>query len=221
MTAAQLFPGRRFAAFLFDMDGTLINSIAAANRVWSQWATGRGLDPAHVLSVMHGKRVPDTMRRLGIPDGDIERESAIITTGELEDLEGVVEIPGAARFVRALPPERWAIVTSAPHALALRRLEAAGVPTPRVLVAAEDVSRGKPAPDGFLLAARLLDVAPEDCLVWEDTMPGIGAAEAAGAAAVVISATHETPLATDHPTIIDYKSLLPTSLDGLLTITSV
>jgi mannitol-1-/sugar-/sorbitol-6-phosphatase len=206
MSQHKLFPGRLFAAFLFDADGTLIDSIEAANRVWRRWALSHGLDPESALHVIHGRRVAESIRLLK-PEVDIERESAIITAGEIADVEGVVAIKGAREFVGILPPERWAIVTSAPRALALKRLGAAGIPLPRVLVTAEDVTQGKPAPDCFLQAARLLDVAPESCLVWEDTAAGIAAAEAAGAAAVVVSATHESHFETNHPVIVDYEGL--------------
>lgn len=203
----DLFPGRRFAAILFDMDGTLTDSIAAANRVWRRWSLSHGLDPEKVLPIIHGVRAGDTIRRLNVPGMDVEKETEIVKQAEIDDVEGVVAIEGAPAFVKALPPDRWAVVTSAPRELALRRFAAAGLSVPRVLVTAEDVTRGKPAPDGFLLAARLLDVTADKCLVFEDTAAGVAAAEAAGAAVVVVNATHATPIATPHPVIGDYQGL--------------
>jgi len=203
----DLFPGRRFAAILFDMDGTLTDSIAAANRVWRRWSLSHGLDPEKVLPIIHGVRAGDTIRRLNVPGMDVEKETEIVKQAEIDDVEGVVAIEGAPAFVKALPPDRWAVVTSAPRELALRRFAAAGLSVPRVLVTAEDVTRGKPVPDGFLLAARLLDVTADKCLVFEDTAAGVAAAEAAGAAVVVVNATHATPLATPHPVINDYRYL--------------
>jgi mannitol-1-/sugar-/sorbitol-6-phosphatase len=205
-------PGRPFAAFLFDMDGTLINSIASANRVWRHWATSNGIDPELVLREMHGVRAVDTVRRLNIPGLDPEREADAVTQAEIADVEGITAINGAPAFLRALPGNRWAIVTSAPRVLATRRLAAAGISTPEVLVTADDVSRGKPAPDCYLLAARLLGVSAQDCLVWEDTMAGVGAAEAAGAAVIVVTATHPHPIETTHPVVVDYEGLT-TSVD--------
>jgi sugar-phosphatase len=213
MSQHTLFPGRSFAAFLFDADGTLLDSIEAANRVWRRWALSHGLEPESVLRVIHGRRVAESIRLLK-PDVDIERESALITAGEIADVEGVVAIKGAREFVSTLPARQWAIVTSAPRALALKRLGAAGIPIPRVLVTAEDVTNGKPAPDCFRYAARLLDVAPERCLVWEDTAAGISSAEAAGAAAVVVSATHESHFETRHPVIENYEGLTVTPDQG-------
>ena len=113
-----------------------------------------------------------------------------ITAEEMDDVEGIEQIAGVAAFLAALPPHRWAVVTSAPRALALRRIAAAGLPTPPLLVAAEDVTQGKPAPDCFVLAATRLGVDARDCLVFEDAPAGIAAAEAAGAGVVVITATH-------------------------------
>lgn len=205
-----LFGGRAFAAFLFHMDGTLLNSIASANRVWRRWAERHGIDPDMVLRTMHGVRAVDTIRRLNLPRLDVEREAEAVTQAEIDDVEGVVAINGAPAFARALPSKRWAVVTSAPRALAVRRLEAAGLPIPHVLVTADDVTSGKPAPDGFLRATRALGVAAGDCLVWEDTVAGIGAAEAAGAAVIVVSAAHGHAIETKHLVVVDYEALTVT-----------
>jgi mannitol-1-/sugar-/sorbitol-6-phosphatase len=207
VTRADPAGGRAFAAFLFDMDGTLINSIASAIRVWTRWADSHGIDPDRVLRMMHGVRAVETVRKLNIPGLDAEHEADVLTQAEIEVVGDTTAIRGARAFLQSLPPERWAIVTSAPRVLALRRLEAAGIPEPRVLVTADDVAKGKPAPDCFLLAARLLGVAARDCLVWEDTLAGITAAEAAGAAVLVVSATHAHPIETRHPVTVDYEGL--------------
>jgi sugar-phosphatase len=200
------WPKKTFAAFLFDMDGTLINSIASVNRVWSRWATSRGLDPVAVLRVMHGVRAVETIRKL-VPGIDADDEADKLTQAEIDDTDGIKAINGAPTLLHALPPERWAVATSAPRELALIRLRAAGIPQPRVLVTADDVTQGKPAPDCFLLAAQHLGVAADDCLVWEDTHAGVKAAEAAGADVMVVSATHEVAFETRHPVIVDYQDL--------------
>ena len=201
------FPDRRFAAFLFDMDGTILTSIVAAERVWASWARRHGLDVEAFLPTIHGVRSVETVRRLGLPGVDPEAEAAEITRLEIEDVAGVEAIAGSAAFLAALPSDRWAIVTSAPRTLATRRLEAAGLPVPSVIITAEDVERGKPAPDCFLLAATCLGVPADQCLVFEDTPAGIAAAEAAGAAVMVITVTHAHPLETVHPAVRDYAAL--------------
>jgi sugar-phosphatase len=202
-----MFSGKKFAAFLFDMDGTLLNSTAAAERVWSAWAARHGLDVAAFLPTMHGRRAIETVRRLALPGVDPQREADQITRDEIADVAGIEALPGAAAFLHALPTKRWAIVTSSPRVLALRRIEAAGIPVPATLVTAEDVAHGKPAPDCFRLGAERLGVDPSDCLVFEDATPGIQAGEAAGATVLVVTATHQHPMATPHATIFDYDSL--------------
>ena len=202
---------RDFAAFLFDMDGTILSSIAAAERVWARWATRHGLDVAAFLPTIHGMRSVETVRRLGLPGVDPEVESAAITAEEMDDVEGIEAIAGVAAFLAAVPPGRWAVVTSAPRELARRRIAAAGLPTPPLMIAAEDVTQGKPAPDCFLLAAARLGVDVRDCLVFEDAPAGIAAAETAGASVVVITATHARAhapaLATRHALAPDYARL--------------
>lgn len=202
-----LFDGRSFAAILFDMDGTLLSSIEAAERVWTRWAAQFDIDAKTFLHDIHGRRAVDSVRRLNIPGVDPVAEAEAITLAEIEDVEGVRAIAGAQEFVAALPDERWAIVTSAPRALAVRRLEAAGLRPPSVFITAEDIPKGKPDPACYQLAASRLGFAADDCLVFEDAAAGIRAGEAAGAAVVVITATHQHPIETTHPTHADFKSL--------------
>ncbi|HEY0687010.1 MAG TPA: HAD-IA family hydrolase [Steroidobacter sp.] len=214
-----LFDGRSFAAILFDMDGTLLSSIEAAERVWTRWAAQFGIDARTFLPDIHGRRAVDSVRRLNIPGVDAEAEAAAITAAEIEDVEGVRAIAGAREFVAMLPKERWAIVTSAPRALAVRRLEAAGFTPPSVFITAEDIPRGKPDPACYQLAARNLGFTADDCLVFEDAPAGIRAGEAAGAPVVVITATHQHPLETRHLMRADFKSLQSTvQADGRLQI---
>src|SRR5580698_6878369 len=120
--------GRSFGALLFDMDGTILSSIKAAERVWGAWAKRHGLDVASFLPTIHGVKTIETIRRLGLPGVDPEAEAAAITQTEMYDLDGIEQIAGAARFLGSLPKDRWAIVTSAPKALALRRIESARLP---------------------------------------------------------------------------------------------
>lgn len=222
MTTEMLLGGRSFAAFLFDMDGTLLTSIEAAERVWSQWASGHGLDVAAFLPTLHGKRAIDTVRQLALPGVDAEAEADAITLAEIADVGGVREIAAAGAFLANLPADRWAIVTSAPRALALARLEAAGLTPPAVFVTADDVAIGKPQPDCYLLAAKKLGVAASDCLIFEDAPAGIEAAERAGASVVVIQATHTAPVATEHAAVDNFEGLQAIAgADGSLTLQRV
>lgn len=211
-----------YRAFLFDMDGTVLNSIAAAERIWTRWALRHGLDVATFLPTIHGARAIDTVNRQGLPGVDAEAEAAWVTQAEIDDVAGIVEVPGAANFLKRLAPGQWAIVTSAPRALALRRMAAAGVPEPEVMVTAEDVSAGKPDPAGYQLAARRLGVDVADCLIFEDATVGIQAAEAAGADLVVITSTHEHPIQTLHATLASYETVITeVSPDGQLSLNRI
>lgn len=208
MSVNALLEGR-YRAFLFDMDGTLLNSMASAERVWGAWAKRQGLDVEAFLPTIHGARSVDTIAALKIPGLDPAVEAHGITQDEIKTADGIVEISGAHKFLSALPADRWAVVTSAPRALAEARIKAAGLPAPPLLITAEDVSAGKPDPQGYRLAAQKLGVDIADCLVFEDAAVGIEAGHAAGARVVVVTETHHQPLASAHPQIPAYRDLIP------------
>lgn len=199
-------PNKKFKAMLFDMDGTLTNSVLVAEGPWARWAERQGLDVKTFLPTIHGKRSVDTIAALKIPGLDPVVEAQKITDEEIADTNGVTEITGAGEFLRSLPQGRWAVVTSAPLALAKARLTAAGLPLPEVIISAESVKVGKPNPDCYLIGAKKLGVNIEDCLVFEDVEAGIKAGESAGAQVIVVTATHETPKYTNYPSIADYSS---------------
>lgn len=222
MTSTPTLPfgERRFDAILFDMDGTLLSSIEATERVWFAWGRRHGLDIESLMPKLHGMRAIDSIRKLALPGVDPAVEARQILADEIADTGGVRAIPGILAFLAALPADRWAIVTSAPRALAERRLSVAGISLPAVVVTAEDVARGKPAPDCFQLAAERLGFRAENCLVCEDALAGIAAGEAAGASVLVITATHAHPVETGHPTTPDYADLRPEILeDGTIRVT--
>ena len=207
MTVSQI-EGRAFAAFLFDMDGTILTSVAAAERVWTRWAERHGLDVATFVPTIHGKRAVDTIGRARPCRRRRRRRRRLqLTRDEIADVAGVEPIDGAVAFLSSLPADRWAIVTSSPRELAKVRLAAAGIMAPAVLVTAEDVVRGKPAPDGFRLAAERLGFDARDCLIFEDAPAGIQAAEAAGGTVMVVSATHAHPVVTPHATMASFDDL--------------
>jgi mannitol-1-/sugar-/sorbitol-6-phosphatase len=176
-------------AVLFDMDGVLVDSRAVVERTWRRWAERHDLDAERLFRTVHGRRTSEALADIA-PGMDIATETAWLDAAEFDDLEGITAIPGAVELVRALPEDRWGVVTSAGLELARKRLRAAGLPAePPVLITGADVERGKPAPDGYLLAAGELGVRPTDCLVFEDARPGIAAAKAAGAHVVAITTT--------------------------------
>lgn len=165
-------------AILFDMDGVLVDSTPAVARVWKQWAAERGFDPNRVAEIAQGRPSITTIREL-LPHADHEAENRIVERREMEDVEGIVACPGAAELIESLPQDRWVLVTSSTRSLAEVRLRAGGHATPKYVVTGSDIRHGKPHPEPFLKAAAMLDVAPSDCLVIEDTPAGIVAAKAA------------------------------------------
>lgn len=206
-------PYPAFDGLLFDMDGTVLTSIAAAERVWSQWARRHGLDVDAFLPTIHGKRAIDSVRDSGVTGIDVQAEADAILEAEIADVAGIEPIAGAAEFLASLPRDRWMIVTSAPRRLAERRIEAAGLPLPERLVAGDDVTRGKPAPDAFQLGAERLGVEASRCLIFEDASAGVQAAEAVGASVVVITALHSAATDRGHPSIPDYRGVSSEVLD--------
>ena len=198
---------RSFSGFLFDMDGTILNSFESTVRCWGAWALSVGIDPQSFLPTMHGVRGVDLIGNFGRPDLNPQTESAKILAAEIADTDGIVAIPGAIDFLNALPHDRWAVVTSAPKDLALKRLLAAGITPPQTMVVAEDVKVGKPDPACFRLGAERLGILAEDCLVFEDAHAGVTAAELAGASVVVVTATHDLMAHSQHPKIDGYTRL--------------
>ena len=210
----------RAEAFLFDMDGTLIDSIEAAERIWSRWGHRHGLDVEAFLPTIHGSRAVDTIGRLGLPGVDPVAEARMIEREELDDLVGVRQIPGASAFLASIPEDRWTIVTSAPRNLASARLRKAGITIPDGMVAGEDVAAGKPAPDCFLLGARRLGYPIGRCMAFEDAPVGMEAAEAAGARLVVVGSARSDR--ARHPSLVieDYAHVSVRIVDDALMLTA-
>lgn len=190
-------------AALLDMDGTLVDSTAVVERLWLAWAEPHGIDPETVLRTVHGRQGHQSMAIM-LPERDHAinlHENDVMLANEADDVDGVIEIPGARAFLDALRPFPHAIVTSANVPLMTARMRAAGLNVPERKVTAEDVSASKPDPEGFLRAAELLGVDPADCVVFEDSGAGIQAGLAAGMRVVGVGkhaeAHHPTVLVTD------------------------
>ena len=178
----------RCEAILLDMDGTLVDSTECVERQWRRWAERHGLELEPILKVSHGRVTLETIQ-LVAPHLATEEEVRSLDVAEAEDTGGIKAVRGAVAFVSALPADRWAVVTSAPRRLARVRLESAGIPMPRWIVCADDVSRGKPHPEPYLTAARLVGYPPQRCLVIEDARAGVEAARAAGMQVLGITTT--------------------------------
>ncbi len=177
-------------AVLFDMDGTLVDSTSVVERQWARWAARRRVSLAAVLAISHGRPTLDTLSLIA-PQWATPEEAAAVEATAAEDDDALVAVTGAREFTSALPPESWAVVTSAGRALAVARLTAAGLPLPAVLVTADDVSPGKPDPGGYLEAARRLSVRPERCLIFEDAPVGVRAGISAGAMVIGMTTTFD------------------------------
>ena len=178
----------RCAALLFDMDGVLIDSTPAVARVWSRWAIERGFDPEEVVANAHGRPSLMTVRQY-LPNADHDAENREVERREIEDLEGVVPLPGALDLLASLPLDRWTIVTSCTRALAEVRIRASGLPLPKKLITSNDISHGKPHPEPYLKGAAVLGFPPEECIVLEDVPAGVRAGKAAGARVIAFRTT--------------------------------
>jgi sugar-phosphatase len=174
------------SAILFDMDGVLVDSRATVRRTWQRWAKLHGLDPEMMIRAAQGRRMSETLRDVA-PHLDIAREVAWLDEAERTDEEPSPAVPGAAHLLDSLPSWAWAVVTSAGRRLAMRRLREARLQVPENLISSEDVVRGKPAPDGYLLAASDLGEAPSDCVVLEDSPAGVEAGHSSGARVIGVT----------------------------------
>ncbi|MET9802112.1 HAD-IA family hydrolase [Streptomyces sp. NPDC006368] len=193
-------------ALLFDNDGTLVSSLESVHRCWTRWAREYGIAPEDFARVeLHGRPAVEIIAELLPADRahEIPRALARIEQLEVEDVPGggVRLLPGTRELLASLPSDRWAVVTSATRPLAEARLRAVGIDAP-VVVAADDITRGKPDPEPFLLAAGKLGVDPSACVVFEDAPAGLAAGRAAGMTTVALTTTH-------HPSQLVADALVP------------
>ena len=175
-------------AILFDMDNTLLDSTICNEGIMGRWAEKHGLDRDFVIQISHGRRTIDSIREAA-PHLNAEEEAKEIDAEELIAREGIVAVPGASRLLSKLQPHQWAVVTSASTALATFRMGCAGLPLPEVMISGDDVSKGKPDPEGYLKAASRLVVRPDRCIVVEDSPAGILAGRRAGMNIVAVTTT--------------------------------
>ncbi|WP_084074432.1 HAD-IA family hydrolase [Demequina sp. NBRC 110052] len=203
-------------AVLLDMDGTIVDSTAVVELMWARLADEHGLDLQEILAYSHGRQSQDTYAKFLPPGSDIAAACEEHARTELTLTEGIVEIPGARVLLEALAGLPHAVVTSAPRDLAVQRIVAAGLPVPPELVTAEEVTVGKPDPEGYLLAAKRLGVDPARCLVLEDADAGLQAGIASGATTVVVG-EHRSEATETLTRVHDFTSVRarPAAGDGI------
>ena len=206
-------------ALLFDFDGTIVDSSVFYDRVWTQWAERRGIDPAPLLAIHHGRRFGDTLQLAGHTNIDIPAAGRELYAMSHETCDGLALVSGVRDILEMLPTHRWAIVTSSGETLVRSWLEHFRLPQPPVLVTAEMVARGKPAPDCFLAASVRLAMTPADCIVFEDAPAGIEAAQAAGARVIALATTHRGRLPSDVVAIDDFTRISASAGDDGLALT--
>jgi mannitol-1-/sugar-/sorbitol-6-phosphatase len=176
------------AALLFDLDGVLIDSTPAVTRVWSRWAIEHGFNPEEVVARAHGRPSLSTVRDY-LPNADHEAENREVERREIDDLEGVVPLPGVLDLLANLPATRWTVATSCTRRLAEVRIKAAGLPVPMAMTTSNDITHGKPDPEPYLKAAASLGFPPADCVVLEDAPAGVRSGIAAGAKVIAFDTT--------------------------------
>lgn len=183
--------------FLFDLDGTLVDSLPAVERAWINWAKRFDISPAEVLGFIHGKQAITSLRHFmaGASEEEIQQEFTRLEKIESQDTDGVTALPGAVELLAHLNEAGipWAIVTSGSVPVAAARRLAGGLPEPEIFVTAERVAHGKPEPDAYLLGAQLLGLEPEECVVVEDAPAGVLSGLAAGCHVIAVNAPAETP----------------------------
>lgn len=200
-------------AILFDLDGTLVDSSGSVERSWRQLADKIGRPWPEVQPHIHGVPVQQVMKELepDMPAERVEELRRFMVESESTDTAGVVAQPSAKDLLAALPADRVAIVTSGGVRLATSRIAAAGLPTPRIVVTADDVSVGKPDPAPYLRGAELIGHPPGRCLVVEDAPAGVTSARAAGCPVIGVLTTHST---LDAPTVTSLADISFTLVDG-------
>jgi sugar-phosphatase len=192
---------------LFDLDGVLIDSSACILRHWAAWAEEHDLDLDKIVAESHGMRTIETMRRVA-PHLDVQAEAQRFMAGEATDTVDIYALPGAAELLGMIPAGGWVVVTSANRPLAQVRMQSAGLLLPGIMVTAEDVQRGKPDPEPYLLGAAKMNLSVERCIVVEDSPAGIRAAKAAGLRVIAVTTTHARRDLTQADVIVDSLSRL-------------
>lgn len=178
-------------AILFDIDGTLVDSTASVEADWTTWSEHYHIPPQAILANSHGRRSEDIIADHIAPELRSEALRHLLSLA-LKSVSKTRALPGAKDILDALSPTEWAVVTSGERDIMAARLSSAGLPIPEVFVAAEDVEKGKPDPEGFLKAAALLGVSSKDCVVIEDSPSGVDSGKRAHTTVIAVATSHPT-----------------------------
>ncbi|MGW7273648.1 HAD family hydrolase [Streptomyces sp. NPDC054864] len=207
-------------ALLFDNDGTLISSMESVYRCWRRLAQEYGITAEVFEQVeLHGRPAAEIIADM-LPAERVPEAVARIEELEVSDVTGgVVLLPGTRELLASLPPERWAVVTSAGRRLAQARLAEVGIDA-KMLIAADDITRGKPDPEPFLLAAAKLGVDPARCVVFEDAPAGLTAGRAAGMTTVALATTHTAGELSADVVVKDLSAVSAQAIEGGVEITT-
>ncbi|MEV8317038.1 HAD family hydrolase [Streptomyces sp. NPDC059900] len=207
-------------ALLFDNDGTLISSMESVYRCWRRLAQEYGITAEKFEQVeLHGRPAAEIIADM-LPAERVAEAVARIEELEVSDVEGgVVLLPGTRELLESLPRDRWAVVTSAGRRLAGARLAEVGIDAPTV-IAADDITRGKPDPEPFLLAAAKLGVDPARCVVFEDAPAGLTAGRAAGMTTVALATTHTAGELVADVVVKDLSAVSAQATEGGVEITA-
>ncbi|TCQ74379.1 sugar-phosphatase [Raoultella ornithinolytica] len=198
--------------FLFDLDGTLVDSLPVVERSWCRWADRFGIPHDEVLNFIHGKQAITSLRHFlpGRSEEEIQAEFRYLEAVEAQDTDGITALPGAVALLTQLDSAGipWAIVTSGSVPVAHARHRAGGLPDAKIFVTAERVKHGKPAPDAYLLGAELLGLAPQACAVVEDAPAGLLSGLSAGCRTIAVNVPADAPR-------LDEADFVLTSLEEL------
>ncbi|TDQ25092.1 sugar-phosphatase [Raoultella sp. BIGb0149] len=198
--------------FLFDLDGTLVDSLPVVERSWCTWADRFGIPHDEVLNFIHGKQAITSLRHFlpGRSEEEIQAEFRYLEAVEAQDTDGITALPGAVALLTQLDSAGipWAIVTSGSVPVAHARHRAGGLPDAKIFVTAERVKHGKPAPDAYLLGAELLGLAPQACAVVEDAPAGLLSGLSAGCRTIAVNVPADAPR-------LDEADFVLTSLEEL------
>lgn len=185
---------REYGGYIFDCDGTLADSMVVHHRAWlaALAAHGAAFDfDWQLFTSRGGMTVSNTVRELNAQFG-LTLDPQAVTDSQREEYERflptVQPIPAVVELARRVARTRPVSVASGGERLIVKRtLELIGLgQTFSIVITAEDVTHGKPAPDMFLLAAERMGVSPAECVVFEDSVLGIQAAKRAGMASVLV-----------------------------------